>query len=122
MKRLAALCLFLAACEVSHGKIPVIDELVLPESATLDADGTYHVDGTIGYHDDDDTVSRVRVEVPSIRAIAHYPAAGKSSASAEPLALRIVGTAPKGALTINVLVLDREGNASDPRSATVTLK
>jgi hypothetical protein len=122
VKPVAALCVLLAACEVSSGKLPVIDELVMPDSVTIDADGTYHVDGTISYHDEDDTVSRVRVEIPAIRASAQYPASGTSSATRASLAIRIVGTAPKGATTINVNVLDREGNASDTKVVTVTLK
>lgn len=117
---LGLLCL--SACTVEHGKVPVIDELSLPESVTLDADGTYHVNGTISFHDDDDTVSRVRVKIASIGAAGDYPATGGKTATKAPLALKIVGTAPKGALQLTVWILDVEGNISDPKNPTVTLK
>lgn len=116
----AASALFLAACTVTSGKVPVIDELSLPAEATLHADGTYHVDGTISYHDDDDVVTRFRVQV--LNTAAQIPAGGSKRAVREPLSLRIAGTAPKGATTITVIALDREANASEAKTATVTLK
>lgn len=119
---LALAALSLAACTVEHGKVPVIDELILPESVTLDADGTYHVNGTISFHDDDDTVSRVRVQIASLGAKADYPATGGKSAVKAPLTLKVVGSAPKGELQLTVWILDIEGNISDPKTPKITLK
>ena len=121
MKRALAL-LFLASCSVEAGKIPVIDEFTLPESATLNADGTYHVDATISFHDDDDSVRRIRVTVPSIGAAKDYTSPTGKSVTNGTLSLQIVGTAPKGALAINVQLIDTESNVSDPKSASITLK
>jgi hypothetical protein len=121
MKRALAL-LFLTSCSVESGKLPVVDEFVLPESATLDADGTYHVDATISFHDDDDVVKRVRVQVPALGVAKDYTSPSGKSVTKGALPLQIVGTAPKGALTLHVQVLDSEGNVSDPKSASITLK
>ncbi|MBI2393641.1 MAG: hypothetical protein HYV09_28950 [Deltaproteobacteria bacterium] len=120
-RRVAAAALLLAACTVEQGTRPVIDALTLADSATLDPDGTYHVAGLISYHDDDDEVRRIRVQVPSLGSSAQYPASGRAANDAA-IALRIVGTAPKGPLAVTVSVIDAEANESDPRSATVTLK
>jgi hypothetical protein len=118
----AVLLLFLAACSVEQGKLPVVDEFTLPESATLDADGTYHVDATISFHDDDDSVRRVRVQIPAVGATRDYSSLSGKSVTKGVLPLQIVGTAPKGALQISVQAIDLEGNVSDPKSASVTLK
>lgn len=122
MKRLAALLVVLTACTVESLKPPVIDEFVLPESATLDADGTYHVDATLSFHDEDDAVAGIRVQIPAISARNDYKSLSGKSVSRGVLPLKIVGTAPKGALEIIVLAIDVEGNISDPKSAKVTLK
>lgn len=118
----AALLAPSTACSIQQGKVPVIDALALPASVTLDADGSYHIDATISYHDDDDEVSRIRVSAPSIGATAQLAAPGGKTATDAPFTFKIVGTAPKGALGIKILILDVEGNASDEKTASVTLK
>jgi hypothetical protein len=119
MKRLALWLLPLFACTVQQGKIPVIDEVSVPATASLNADGTYHVDATVRYHDDDDKVSRVRAQVAALGPPGQYAATGNTETA---VALKIVGTAPKGATTITFWVLDVEGNMSDPKNVTVTLQ
>lgn len=112
----------LSGCSIQQGKLPVIDAFGLPESVSLDADGTYHVDATISYHDDDDAVSRIRVNVPSLNATGEYGAPGGQKATNAPFTFKVVGSAPKGPLAVSVIVLDVEGNASDMKSGSVTLK
>src|SRR6476469_6894756 len=90
--------LSLSACSIEQGKNPVIDELVVPAEATLASDGTYHVDSTISFHDDDDAVTRIRVRLESTGATAEYPATGEQTAKNSPFTILIAGTAPKGAL------------------------
>jgi hypothetical protein len=120
--RMALALLLLPACSIEQGKNPVIDDLAVPESATLAADGTYHVDSTISFHDDDDAVNRIRVHVDSLGATAEYPANGERSATHAPFTIQVAGSAPKGPLALSVIVLDVAGNASDTKTATVTLK
>lgn len=122
MKRVAALSLFLAACSVEQGKVPVLDAFTLPESVTLDADGAYHVTATVSFHDDDDPVAKVRITIASIRAAHDYTSLTGQRVENGTLELKITGAAPKGALTITAQAVDREGNVSDPKSASVTLK
>lgn len=121
-KRLAAFAVALSACTVESLKPPVIDEFVLPESATLDPDGTYHVNATLSFHDEDDAVARIRVQIPSLGALNDFGSLSGKSVTKGVLPLKIVGTAPKGALAITVMAVDVEGNLSDPKSASVTLK
>lgn len=121
MKRVVAL-LFYTACTVQQGKVPVLDSVSVPESVTLDADGTYHVDATYAYHDDDDEVSRVQVQIASLGATAQYGTPGGKVSKSATVLLKIVGTAPKGATELTFWVLDVEGNMSDPKTAKVTLK
>lgn len=109
-------------CTIEHGKIPVIDAFNLPQSVSLDGDGTYHVDATISYHDDDDAVSRIRVHIASLNATGEYSAPGGQKAENAPFTFKVVGSAPKGPLGVEVMILDVEGNASDVKSGSVTLK
>ena len=120
MKRL--LLVFLTACSVEQGKLPVMDEFTLPESATLDADGSYKVVASVSFHDDDDPVAKVRVTIASIRAAHDYTSLTGQKVEKGSLALTIVGSAPKGPLQITAQAIDREGNVSDPKSASITLK
>ncbi|MGZ3420289.1 MAG: hypothetical protein ACXVEF_36350 [Polyangiales bacterium] len=123
MRRFAfALLLPLTACSVEQGKNPVIDDLAVPATATLASDGTYRLDSTISFHDDDDEVNRIRVHVESLDATAEYPATGGKSATHAPFTIQIAGTAPKGPLSLSVIVLDVAGNSSDTKTATVTLQ
>lgn len=122
MKRLAPLLVALTACTVESLKPPVIDEFLLPESATLDADGTYHVDATVSFHDEDDAVARIRVQIPALGARNDYSSLSGNSVTRGVLPLRIVGTAPRGQLEIIVMAVDVERNMSDPKSAKITLK
>jgi len=122
VKRVAALSVFLAACSVEQGKLPVVDAFTLPESATLDADGTYHVTATVSFHDDDDPVAKVRITIPSIRAAHDYTSLTGQRVENGALELKIAGAAPKGALSITAQAIDREGNVSDPKSASITLR
>ncbi len=122
MKRLAALAVLLSACSVESMKIPVVDELILPESVTLDADGTYHIDAVISFHDDDDAVAGVRVQVPALGARNDYTSLSGKRVEKGVLPLKIIGTTPKGPLEIIVMAVDVEANVSDPKSAKVTLK
>lgn len=119
---IALALLLLPACSIEHGKLPVIDALGLPESVSLDADGTYHVDATISYHDDDDEVSRIRVSIPSLGAAAQYASPGGKKATAAAFTFKVAGDTPKGKLAVEVLVLDVEGNASEAKTGSVTLK
>ena len=120
--RIAAMLLLLPACSIDQGKNPVIDDLVVPAEATLASDGTYHVDSTISFHDDDDAVSRIRVRIDGTGATAEYAANGERTAKNAPFTIQIAGTTAKGTLGLSVFILDSEGNASDTKSATVTLK
>jgi hypothetical protein len=122
MKVVSVALLFLSACSIEQGKNPVIDDLVVPAEATLASDGTYHVDSTISFHDDDDAVTRIRVKLEGTGATAEYPANGEQTAKNAAFTIQIAGTTPKGAVTLSVFVLDAQGNASDTKSASVTLK
>lgn len=119
---LSGALLFFSACSIEQGKNPVLDDLVVPAEATLASDGTYHFDSTISFHDGDNGVTRIRVRLDSTGATAEYPASGDRSAKNAPFTIQIAGTAPKGQLVLSVFVLDAEGNASETKSATVTLK
>lgn len=121
--RLAPIVLLgLAACTVEHGKIPVVDEVTVPASATLDADGTYHVDATVTFHDDDDNVRKIRVTIESLKTGNDYPITSVRSATNLLIPVRIVGSAPKGETELRVQAIDLEGNVSDPKSVKVTLR
>jgi hypothetical protein len=121
MKR-PLLLVFLTACTVEQGERPVVDAFTLPESATLDPDGTYKLTATVSFHDDDDPVTKLRVTIPSLGAGHDYTSLSGQRVENGSLAIQVAGTAPKGALTIAVTAIDREGNMSDPKSASVTLK
>ena len=120
---LGLLALPLFACSSSGSsanKPPVIDDLQMPQTATIGKSGNYELAGTVTMHDDDGTLASARVDIagfasPTIDA--HHLARVDN----QPFVLEIDGRAPKGKLDYTFVVTDDEG-ATTTESLSVTLQ
>lgn len=103
---------------------PVIDALQIPEQAV--PSGAYYViQGTIGFHDDDDTVHEVHVRVPVIGKLVVIPAGDEAKVENDPITLQLSADVPlggRGETELDFSVVDSRGRESTPVKATVVLQ
>jgi hypothetical protein len=101
---------------------PVIDRLDMPARAALDADGFYHCDGQIAFHDSDDPVKTLTVSIPAYFARYDFATGELRVTSAFPVLLRLAGSTPKGPLSYAIALTDDSGLQSAAMTETVTLQ
>jgi hypothetical protein len=119
-----ALAAALPAC--GGGKPPIIDNLNMPSTVTLNAtDNQFDVTGTISFHDDDDKVTTMRIIVPSAGdARFEFPVtpAPVQMVTDGPIRVSFVGSTPKGPIEYDVSLIDESSAVSDVKRETVTLQ
>lgn len=118
-----ALSLFAAACSSSgdDNKVPVIDNIEGPATASVGPSGKYELSVTITAHDDDGTIAQVGVEIPGFLSQPPNNLPTPAAAFKAPMVLQLDAQAPKGALTYTIVVVDNDG-AKASKSAQVTLQ
>ena len=72
---------------------PVIDAVMMPETATLGTDNLYTVSGQMSYHDDDHPVHTLRVKVPLVGMTYEYPAGDLYIGNIDPLTIKFAAQA-----------------------------
>jgi len=101
---------------------PVIDDLQMPGTAQVGADGYYSVEGLISFHDDVGAVSKIRIRVPLVGQTYEFDAAGGLARGTLPLVVKFSSASPKGIMEYDVSLVDVMGTASPPHSTFVTLQ
>ncbi len=120
MRLLAILCLA-AGCTASTPKPPVLDDLQMPQSATVGASGFYEVSGLLSFHDDDDYVAKIRIRVPLVATTYEYDAPPFQFKGTFALTIKFASTSPKGPVEYDVSLVDTAGLESVPVKRTVNL-
>jgi hypothetical protein len=117
---------FLAACTAGSPTPPVIDDLQMPQSATVAATGFYEVVGLASFHDEDSYLDKIRINVPLVSTIYEY---GEKDGIPRFLArgtlqlkIKFSATSPKGPIEYRVSVVDTTGLESEPLTRTVNLQ
>lgn len=126
MKRLwnLAWLFLLSACSGHSGGTPVIDQFEMPATATMGADGNYHLAGNILAHETDGqgSVQIVHVRVPSL-PLDQRPFYGPPSSDRPTnLAFDLSGSTPKGTIAYEVSVIDSNGAESAVLKTSVVLQ
>ena len=99
---------------------PVIDDLEMPDTATIGPSGSYELHGKITAHDDDGTLASARVDIAGFAAPtidAHH----LQRVDGQPFVLEIDAHAAKGKLDYTFVLTDDEG-AQAKRALSVTLQ
>jgi hypothetical protein len=98
---------------------PVIDALVMPASASARPDGSYLLMGTISFHDVDEIVTQLHLQVDGLDL--ETPAFDRASGTGEPVMVKLIArrgvTVPYG-----VSIVAASGAESAIKGATVTLE
>jgi len=115
--RLLPLMILLAGC----GGGPVIDDLQMPQAATIGADGYYSVEGLLSFHDDEALVNKIRIYVALANQTYEFDAAGLQRGTL-PLVVKFSSLSPKGPMSYDVSLVNASGTASTPRAASVFLQ
>ena len=113
----------LAGCGGGTNSAPVIDKLDLPATATSSG-GAYVLQGTVGFHDDDGTVSTLRVYVPTSRPepIVSPPITPPVARGEARLAVSFSGVGPGTKIDYEIAVVDSEGLESAHSKKSVVLQ
>jgi hypothetical protein len=119
MVRLLPVLLLLVGC---GGAGPVIDDLQMPDTARVAADGYYSVEGLLSFHDDSGVVNKIRIFVPLVSQTYEFDATGGLVRGTLPLVVKFASASPRGAMAYDVSLVDAAGNASPARSASVKLQ
>ncbi len=101
---------------------PVIDAVMMPQTATLGTDNLYTVSGQMSYHDDDHPVHTLRVKVPLVGMTYEYPAGDLYIGNIDPLTIKFAAQSPKGAQEYDLSVVDSVGLESAVSVQMVTLQ
>lgn len=126
----------LAGCSSSSGAsspgLPVIDDLTLPDTATVatvqtssGAQQAYDIKGSISFHDDKESVTqyKIHIDIPGVTVpdlTQGVPATAKSTD--QQFEILLDQSAPKGPADITITLYGASGAASDPSKKTVTLQ
>src|SRR3954466_909445 len=121
MKKLLIGLVALAGCG-GAGAAPGIDDLQMPASATVGADGYFDVDGTISFHDDGGLVNKIRIFIPAVQQTYEFSAEGALSRGTVALQVKFAAAPPKGTVEYDVILVDAAGVSSDASKRMVTLK
>jgi hypothetical protein len=98
---------------------PIIDGLVMPASASVGADGSYVLVGTISFHDDDEIVTQLRFQVDGLDL--KTPAFDAARGSGVPVTVKL--TATRGVtVPYAVSIVASSGAESTARAGTVALE
>ena len=113
--------LLLAACEAA-GTGPVIDDLQMPASAAVGADGFYTLEGVISFHDDVGLVDKIRIYIPLVAQTYEFSASAGLARGSAPLEVKFSGATPRGAIAYDVSLVDAAGAVSEPRQLSIELR
>jgi hypothetical protein len=114
--------LLLAACTGVPQTPPVIDDLQMPQSATLAASGFYELSGLASFHDEDDFLAKIRIHVPLVSTTYEYDAPKDLRRGTLQLVIKFSSASPKGPMEYRVSLVDTSGLESDPITRTVNLQ
>src|SRR5438270_6062339 len=92
-----------AGCGSAVG--PVIDDLQMPGSAQLGADGFYSVEGLISFHDEIGIVNKIRIRVPQVGQTGQtydFDASGGLQRGTLPLVVKFSSQSPNGQMQYEV--------------------
>jgi hypothetical protein len=118
--------LLLAACTGVPSAPPVIDDLQMPQSATIGAGGFYEISGLASFHDEDNQLDKVRIHVPLVSTTYEYGEKegiprGLNRGTLQ-LVIKFSAASPKGQMEYRVSVVDTTGLESEPVKRTVNLQ
>jgi hypothetical protein len=124
MRQLLLIALLAAGCGNATG--PVIDDLQMPATSQVGADGFYSVEGLISFHDDASasggSVNKIRIHVASVGQTYDFDAQGGLNRGTLPLVVKFSSASPKGYMQYDVSLVDAAGSSSAARNATVQLQ
>jgi len=120
MRQLLLTALLAAGCGNATG--PVIDDLQMPATSQVGADGFYSVEGLISFHDDVGAVNKIRIHVPVVGQTYDFDAQGGLNRGTLPLVVKFSSASPKGFMQYDVSLVDAAGSSSAARNATVQLQ
>ena len=126
---LALACAALFGCSSSStpaaNKPPVVDAVDMPATAAPVMPGIYEITGSLTFHDDDDTVPEVHLQIVGSTTVTttKFPSPQVMSGKA-PLLLSFRGTAATPGLVVNyeLSVVDSRGLESEKSMKTLTLQ
>lgn len=101
---------------------PLIDSVMMPQTATLGTDNFYTVMGQLSYHDDDHPVHTLRVEVPLVNMTYEYPAGDLYIGNIDPLTIKFAAQSPRGPQEYDLSLVDSAGLESAVSVQMVTLQ
>ena len=113
----------LLACSSSTpaNKAPVVDFVDMPATA-MGTGGNYVIQGTITFHDDDDTVNQLRLEADGAQSAPPSTFPQPVMMGKAPLALTFTGVTPGLVLNYRISVIDSRGLESAKTMRSVTLQ
>jgi hypothetical protein len=119
-----ALCFafFALGCNKLPPQPPEFRGVQVPSTATLAADGFYHVTGVIGFHDLDDAVATLSIRVPFVGRTYDLATPTNDGLGSMTIELKLASTSPKGPVEIDLTLIDDSGLASAPLTEMVTLE
>jgi hypothetical protein len=109
-----------AGCGSATG--PVIDDLQMPGTAQVGADGFYSVEGLISFHDDVGAVNKIRIRVPQVGQTYDFDASGGLQRGTLPLVVKFSSVSPRGQMQYEVSLVDTAGSSSAAHPTFVTLQ
>lgn len=118
---LACTCLLACSSSTPANKAPVIDVVDMPATAT-GTNGNYVIQGSITFHDDDDTVNQLRLEADGAQSAPPSTFPQPATMGKAPLALTFTGATPGLVLNYRISVIDSRGLESAKTMKTVTLQ
>lgn len=119
---LCAVALGIASCGAASQKAPVIDDVQMPATATIGAGGDYEVKGLLSFHDDDNAVIKLRINVPLVMQTFEYAANTALDRGTLSLTVHFAPQTPKGPVDYEVSLVDSTGLESASRKLSVTLQ
>jgi len=121
MRLLLPLLALLGACTGST-RGPVIDDLQMPQAATLAPSGFFEVAGLASFHDDEDPLAKIRIKVPLVGMSYDYDAPPGLFRGTLQLTVRFAASSPRGPVAYEVSLVDGAGLESAPAKQGVALQ
>jgi hypothetical protein len=110
----------LAGCMVSAA--PVIDDLRMSPTSSLEADGVYHVRGSISFHSESSLVRKIRITIPKVAQTYELGSNLGVRGDTMDFDVQLHSQTPKGELAYDVSLVDAQGVPSEARRLSVTLQ
>jgi hypothetical protein len=122
---LAVACASLFGCSsAAANKAPVVDSVEFPDSATAMPSGSYMVPGTITFHDDDDTVKELHLQIVGQAMVITTPFPQQVMSGKAPLTLTFTPAVPSPGAVVNyeISVVDARSLESAKVMKSITLQ